>query len=370
MKKIATITTHTALNYGAVLQAYALCKYIQMTGNECSILDYQPSYVKKSYQIITKPRKLQDIFLCVFQIVHYSSRKNRKKKFEEFRKSYLTLSKETISGKERLIEYANAMDLLICGSDQIWNPTLHEFDEAYFFSYEGIDTPKISYAASFGQDCIEEKYKTELIKRLKGFRAFGCREHSAQLLLNSLVNRESKLVLDPVFLLEREHWDKIAIPVFEKKKYDLVYFLSNPGRTVHAVKNYSSQKNRQVISIGFSPRDMKSHGVIKKYDLGPREFLGYIISAETIITNSFHCTAFSIIFRKNFFVRIVNTGNSRNDRMLTLLRELGLEERVFTDQEADLVDYAMPINYDDVEKRLMQLSEQSKNFLMHELSIG
>lgn len=366
--KIGTITTHSALNYGAVLQAYALCKFIRSQKINCDILDYQPKYIKKSYSLLTKPKKLQDLFLVLYQLCYYSQRNERKSKFEDFRKSFLNVTSNKILSKNELIDTSNKFDLLISGSDQIWNPKLHEFDEAYFLSYDEIKVPRISYAASFGQDRIEDKYKDVLINRLKGYHAFGCRENSARKLLLDLLNRESVLVLDPVFLLDVEMWKKIAIYPQKNLKYNLAYFLSNPGESLYAVKKYSDSKKESVVSIGFSPRDMKYKGINKKYNIGPREFLGYIIDADTIISNSFHCTAFSIIFRKNFYVRVSAGNESRNDRMVTLLNELGLSDRVFTDKEAQTIDFNVPIDYKNVEAKLTKLTNQSKDYIRKEIS--
>ena len=89
MKKIATITTHSALNYGAVLQAYALSTYLNNIGYHCEVLDYQPDYVNESYRLIKVPHNPSEILLAGFQALHYQERKKRRTKFETFRRNYL-----------------------------------------------------------------------------------------------------------------------------------------------------------------------------------------------------------------------------------------------------------------------------------------
>ena len=89
MKRVATITTHSALNYGAVLQAYALSTYLNDIGYHCEVLDYQPEYISESYRLVKRPRTPSGIMLSGFQVMHYRERKLRRARFEAFRKNSL-----------------------------------------------------------------------------------------------------------------------------------------------------------------------------------------------------------------------------------------------------------------------------------------
>ena len=363
MKKVATITTHSALNYGAVLQAYALSTYLNDAGYHCEVLDYQPGYVKASYRLIKVPHSPSGILLSGFQAMHYRERKARRERFETFRKNYLKTTYEKATQKEELVFLANEFDVLICGSDQIWNPKLHHFDEAYFLSYPEIKAKRMSYAASFGQDSLDDESKNEIARRISAIERFGCREYTAQRVVQELTGRNAEMVLDPVFLLPAETWRKMKTSFdCPKGGYVLAYFLSNPGNSMKAAECYAQKSGKQLYSIGFSPRDVKNHAV-NRYDLGPQEFLCAIDGAETVITNSFHATAFSIIFHKQFFTRISSGNDSRNDRMLSLLKQLGLENRVFTDETANTVDFSEKIDYQAVEAKLQQLIFSSKSYL-------
>lgn len=362
MKKIGTITTHSALNYGAVLQAYALNQYLCMQGSDCEVIDYQPDYVASSYRLINKPKSVQGLILAGYQILHYKQREERRRKFETFRKNYLRLSPFQVKDRKELIDTVNTYDLAICGSDQIWSPELHHFDEAYFLSYPEIETPKISYAASFGQDSLDEKHLQEIQRRIKGFAGFGCREYTAQTIIENLTGEKPELVLDPVFLLDRKQWRSIETKYDHEGKYVLAYFLSNPAASMYAAQNYAKENNLELLSIGFSPRDYK-YQANNIYDAGPQDFLSLIDEADTVITNSFHATAFSILFHKNFFTRLSEGKESRNNRMLTLLRELGLEDRTFTDSTASSTDFSQTIDYDAVDLKLARMLEKSVEYL-------
>lgn len=363
MKKIATITTHSALNYGAVLQAYALSTYLNDAGCHCEVLDYQPSYIKDSYKSIKIPHNISGLLLSGFQGMHYREREVRRNRFETFRKNWLRTTYEIATKKEELISLANKFDVLICGSDQIWNPQLHHFDEAYFLSYPEIKARRMSYAASFGQDSLDENSKTEIARRISTIERFGCREYTAQKVIKELTGQDAAMVLDPVFLISAKIWQKMETAFgCQNGEYTLAYFLSNPGNSAKAAKQYAQETGKQLYSIGFSPRDV-NNGAINCYDLGPQEFLSAIDGADTVITNSFHATAFSIIFHKQFFTRISSGNDSRNDRMLSLLKQLGLENRTFTDETASRIDFSQKIDYEAVETKLQQLILSSKKFL-------
>lgn len=361
MKKYATITTHAALNYGAVLQAYALSRYLNDTGRPCQVLNYVPDHVRRIYRLTEWPRSAAGVVRFVYQIANYGPRKRRKEKFQAFRQEYLPLSGEEFGTHPQLIQAANGVDTVICGSDQIWNPAIHDFDEGYFLSFPEVKCRRVSYAASFGQDQVAEDVKPEMKRRLSGFEAVAFREHSAQRLMQELTGVSAPLVLDPVFLQDADLWRKMAKPVKAQKPYLLMYMLSDPKGLPYALKDYAKQNNMDHLSIGFLPRDVK-YRMNRDYSLGPEEFLGAVEGAEVIVTNSFHCTAFSIIFEKNFYVRVNQGKGSRNDRMVTLLTELGLEDRLLYGDTLP-PNFDEPIDYQTVRQRLRQWIDASKEYL-------
>ena len=361
MKKYATITTHAALNYGAVLQAYALSRYLNDTGRTCQVLNYVPDHVRRDYSLIGVPHTPTEAIRFAYRLMHYSARKTRMKKFQAFRQEFLPLSGEELRTHQGLIQAVSDYDTVVCGSDQIWNPVLHGFDEGYFLSFPEVTCRRVSYAASFGQDHVAEDVKPEMKRRLELFEAVAFREHSAQRLMQELTGVSAPLVLDPVFLLDAAHWRAMTRPVSAKSPYLLLYMLSDPKALPYALKDYAGANGMDHLSIGFLPRDMK-YRLNRDYSLGPQEFLGAVAGAELIVSNSFHCTAFAIIFEKNFYVRVNQGKATRNDRMITLLTELGLEDRLLY---GDILppDFGKPIDYQTVRQRLQERIAASKEYL-------
>lgn len=367
MKRIATLTTHAALNYGAVLQAYALQQYIRDQGCACEVLNYVPTYISKYYALIQRPTTIRSLLLSLYQARHSDARAQRQAQFERFRQTYLHLSGPVLSTHDDLVHTANGYDLILCGSDQIWNPAIHGFDEGFFLSFPDFHAEKVSYAASFGQDMIEEAIKPELRRRLTGFSAFSCREHSACLLLRELTGQDPTMVLDPVFLLTPRHWRSMKQPIYAPKTYALAYFLSDPGQSPFALKRYAKQHGAAVFSIGFSPRDVR-YGITCDYSLGPCQFLSAVDGASVILTNSFHCAAFAILFEKNFFIRISRGKSSRNDRLVSLLEDLGLQDRMYYDEDIGTLALDKPIDYGPVKRLLLDHISKSKAFLQQFLT--
>lgn len=364
--RVGTITTHTAHNYGATLQAYALCEFINQQGHACEIIDYRPVYSENNYRILKPVKSFQDCLVRGYQLMHYSARKKRYDKFISFQKSMMKLSKKSCRDLSDLKDINMDYDVMVCGSDQIWSPELHEFDEAYFLTYRDDTVTPIGYAPSFGMDVLPTEYNEEIMRRIEGFHHLAFREYTGQEIIKTLLGRDVPIVLDPTFLLNKESWENISSPRIIKEKYVLMYFLSNPGKAAEIAYKKAIKEGYKVVSIGFSPRNfMKPYK--KRYDLGPLDFLSYIQNAEYIVTNSFHGTALSIIFNKNFYVRINRGTKTRNNRIVTLLNELDLTGKMFFDDESNSIDYHQKIDYMTVNGIRNRLTESSKNFLIKAL---
>ena len=163
MKKAGILTFHKSINYGSVLQAYALLQTIIKIGNPVEIIDYQQKNYKYLYGILRKPCSLDNIKYNLINCCFLKALLTRKKNFENFRKKYLHLSDKRYECGGNLEDIVRAYDVLICGSDQIWNPDAKDFDINFFLPF-ARRAEKISYAVSINGGILDTLDNKEELK--------------------------------------------------------------------------------------------------------------------------------------------------------------------------------------------------------------
>lgn len=220
---------------------------------------------------------------------------------QAFREEYLPLSQKQYFTQEALMADPPQADIYVCGSDQIWNRRLTNLaTPTYFLEFAPKGTKRIAFAPSISvpwseSDCDEIK------NYLSKFDALSVRESSNLSQVASLVDKPVYHVADPVFLLSSREWDEIAIKPQYKEPYLLCYFLSVSDLAVKTVKRLRELTGLKIVHININALD-KFHSDYNARVVGPREFVGLIANATYVCTNSFHCTAFSLIYRKNLTV--------------------------------------------------------------------
>lgn len=322
--KIKTLTTYNVYNYGASLQAYALMKYLQNKGHEVEIIDYQPEYLRRKYDYkwVNPESKMSKYLLTrfVYRIMKYLQRQTtlkRKKAFDQFTDNLLKQTKVKYLNYSELKKNPPEADLYLVGSDQIWN-VFYETgrDDAFFLDFVKKGK-KASYAASFSYINIDDENKKRIKRLLEDFTAVSVREYHGVDILQK-IGIESQWVLDPVFLLSKDEW-RTLIPAYNKKeKYLLIYdFEGNKSLKKFAI-DYAKEYGLKIYSINdtyplfYADKNFNS--------AGPIEFLTMIYHCDAFISNSFHGTAFSIMFNKPVFVfnRHRHKVNSRMESLMTL----------------------------------------------------
>ena len=364
--KIKTITCHDVYNYGASLQAYALQQYLSSLGHDVEIIDYKPDYMRVHYNFWYVPDNsryyckamksgLFRFFLCCYFAPARFATYGRKLKFDIFTRKYLHLTKRYLSYQD-LIDCPPEADVYIAGSDQIWNCKLpNGKDPAYFLQFGDKGIKRISYAASFAIPEIPDENKLQMHDWLKLFNAISVREKTGVKILDSLSVKGIE-VLDPVFLLTHDTWKTFCNcrTGEEKKKYILVYDLFlNDDRLVKEAKRLSSKYNLEIISVDASRKCPFADKNIS--NAGPEEFVKLIANAEYVVTNSFHATAFSIIFNRRFSVYYKYSNISR---ISDILSTLGIEKQL----NPDVPEYVF--NWDKINCVLRGIRENSYNFIL------
>lgn len=351
-KKIGVLTFHNAVNYGAALQAYALERYIEKKGVDSELIDYQNPYVYRE-PTLKWIWKGKNLVWNVYNTVEYPFWYKRYKKFETF------IHKVNVSNKYETGNFSKYSCLLV-GSDQVWNLNTTHGDFTYYL--KGVkDVRKCSYASSFGTVKLDDKYMDDIRNSLQGFDVLTVRENSGKKFINELLpGRDVELVLDPTFLLTRDEWRKILVKPKYNEKYILIYQLAYSKPLIHYAQLLAKARKCKLITINGNPRQpFKGINVL---DAGPDEWLGLVEGAEMVLTNSFHGTVFSIIFQKNFYTSLLTDQAERNDRVMTLLTELGLEDRILLD-EMNLESMDDKIDYSVIDGRLNRLINTSYNCL-------
>ena len=320
--KIGIITFHCARNYGAILQTAALYQKLSELFNpvEVYIIDYCPKSIKQSflYKKNSENSPLINLLRLLYSVVQLPFTIEAIYKLNLFRRKYfICIKKEDIK----------MLDLIVCGSDQIWNPLLTKGLDPHYFGIidESYHIKSIAYAASDGGN-LEADQPDSISKYLNNLDSISVREKSMVRLIQKYYKGSISSVLDPVFLPDSSFWDT----VFSKRKYQnyiLIYQFYN-NNIIKDAKKIAKQTGKKIIEItyGFPYRRMfkSTHKILAS--IGLEEFISLFVYADYILTNSFHGTAFSIIFNKQF-CSYKKENDKRSVRIADLLSEFDLTER-------------------------------------------
>lgn len=329
--KIKVITCSRAQSYGAVLQTYATQYFFEKLGNNVEIIDYAPDFVIRSHKICyVGDEKCNNIFLKICYILYTGySRYKRNKMLNKFIDTYLHMTKFQYRTFEELCDNVPLADMYICGSDQIWNINYpNGWDKSYYLGFVK-NKPKHSIAASLAlnKDSLPLKYFSFVKEQLKDFSSITVREDIAVDIIQPLVTQKVHHILDPVFLLDKEEWDILESKAEGKVMnggYILIMPMGDGSNVFEIAKQLKSKYQLPIYNITFSLR--KKSGVDRTFNsCSPSMFLRLIKNAKVMVTNSFHGTAFSIIYQRDFWsCNIPNTSS----RIESLLRSFGLEHRL------------------------------------------
>jgi polysaccharide pyruvyl transferase WcaK-like protein len=352
--KVGIITFHHTPNYGATLQTYALSKILKCWGHDVEIIDYQPKKIVEFYrrECIIIDKKMQINRRAIDNLI-----KAFKMRF--FLLYRMKLSPQKCSERAELKNLAQRYDIIIAGSDQIWCLDAYRgFDPSFFLDFvDGRITTKISYAASFGETTQLGKQKELICQLINQFDAVSVRDSNSLELIKEECNKEATKVLDPTLLIE--YYNILSVPK-SKENYLLMY--TQKGLTLEQknfIKLISKIKNLSIISIG-KYNDIATKNVI---GISPEKWLGYFSQASYIITNTYHGTIFSLVFKKPFNVFY---NNKKSNKTGDLLKSLDLENRIISESNfSNPVDNNFfNIDYTLVCQKLEENILHSKSYLL------
>ncbi len=381
MKPVGLVTCYFHHNYGSMLQAYAtemVMREMQLPFQTIACkapIDYMEEnriiYLIKKMLIGDWKMRLGKMKIEYEKRLDPVFAKNwcdRNEAFNKFSDEYFHLS-PYCKDREALKLMAENYSAFIVGSDQLWRTDSVEHGY-YTLDWVPDNIRKIAYSTSIGVKHVPW-FQVEKNKRfMNRFEYIALREQSACDLVYKLTGRKVQVVLDPTLLFTGEQWMHIQqVEPIVKGKYIFCYLLGNNPNQRTLIKRIQRETDLKIVALQHLDEYIKSdEGFADEapYNVGPREFLNYIRNAEYIFTDSFHCSVFSILYKKRFFTFSrfnENVRQSTNTRIDNLLNITGLSQRKI-DCKYDLkLILDMPCNYTGAEDRLNLLRQSSRAYL-------
>ena len=319
-------------NFGSSLQAYALQRAVRDMGYECVHLDYRPDRTEKIRNLLKSGNDPKLILEGIRKREVKADQSGARRKSEAIPAFYQRRMKLTAPcrNQKELRKASRDCDLLLCGSDQIWNPVW--LNPAYFLTFADRNVPKAAYAPSLGVSRLPKAGKIRKIRRwTKDFRAISVREEEGAQLLKQMTGREVPVLPDPVCLLSVEEWNEIAGKAPEGEPYLLCYFIGSNPVYWERVLTLQKETGLRVIVLPVTAESYRS-GYELLDGAGPEDFLAAVRDAACFCTDSFHGFVFGSIFgtRMEVIRRYreddPESKNSRVDQFRRLLSEKPIDE--------------------------------------------
>ena len=386
MKKIGCVIAYRKghTNYGTSLVGYALLKKIRQLGFQVEVINYVKhlSFLQKFVFVWNAIRcgELKNIIARLtakrLQKKHTKYAANiriRTKAVEKYQsKKILPLFKDYV-GYESLHDGSKNYDTVVVGSDQVWTPMSLPNK---FFNLLFVDDSvrKVAYGSSFGVSSIPRFQQKATGKYLDRFYKIGVREQKGKEIVDSLSRQNAQVVADPTMLLNADEWRR---EIFMESRaslepYIFCYFLGTNQDARKAANELKAKTGYKIVALlhmdEYVPED-EAFGDETPYDVDPEEFLRLIHNASYVCTDSFHCSAFSIQFHKQFmtfyrFAQGASTG--RNSRIDSLFNVLGINrERLY---QGNIMKIESPVDWASVDEKLDELRKKSIIFLKESLT--
>lgn len=366
--KVGIMTWFQYHNYGTSLQVTGTYKILKKYGYEPAVIDYKESgnpifkhrkgVIKSSFDIIKK--RLQD------HPYHRYEEKGREERFDDFLRENLKFTR-SVQLMSELESLNNEFDAFICGSDQIWAPSV--FNTHYYLDFVFEDNKKIAYAPSVGLPQIDDENVRHLIKKYASkFSSISTREEQGSRIISEIIGRDVETVIDPTLLLTSKEWNELASNNYENSApYLLVYMLGKNEKYWKTIEKIAKQLKLEIKIIPVFFGDLDRSGCIKE-PVGPADFLSLIKNASYVCTDSFHGLAFSVNYGKKFcvFERFKNNDKlNQNSRIYNALNLFQLNSRLVNSNLNTVI--FDDINYSRVYEILNSEREKSIKYLLDSL---
>lgn len=362
--KVGIMTFPNSVSYGAALQMVALQNAVSRLDHEVEVINYHNPYMKAEKH--AKKGSRHPLRSEVQRLLRPWMHRRLYTAFGNFETQYAhCYPKHAFTNKKQLVDMGKRYDAVICGSDQVWSPFVTDTDLSFFLDFCTDRTRRIAYAPSFGAEEFSEEFYQKITPELERFSALSARELPGKQLVERLTGRETTVVADPTFLMDAAAWEQMekAHPA-ASGEYVLYFVLGWSEQMMRRCEAFAKQQGIKMVVVGGNPmRARRNRNPMIEYaiDIGPQEWLYLMRHARYVFTNSFHGTAFSIIFQKDFYVHYpAHTGS----RLRQLVETMGLGERVF-DEQKELIGSS--VDYAKAQKAFAEMKEQSLAYLENAL---
>jgi hypothetical protein len=342
-------------NYGQILQCYALQKYLRDVGHDAYLIRYDPrnDFVKTPVfrKILKVCDPVQLYRFLVWKIkkhrtdgkLTYILELNKERRFFKFKDKYIKYSTETYHSHQELAEHPPEADMYIVGSDQVWNFYQNRLMKvkpqvkAYFLDFGNDSIKRIAYAASFGKEELENDFIREIAPLLKRFNYVSVREKTGLDICHQCGVDTAEWVPDPTMLLKADIYRALYDNKCNKPKqpYCLLYLLGNKyDFSIKRIYDWAQEKELVVFYVSANDEYAleNTFEVTEKVYATIPQWLYLIDNAEYVITNSYHCSVFSLIFNKKFaIISLVNMYKNMNTRFTSLFEYFNIENRFIND---------------------------------------
>ncbi|MCM1284183.1 MAG: polysaccharide pyruvyl transferase family protein [Roseburia sp.] len=362
-KRIGIITLSASDNCGSLLQAFALQQILkERFAYRVEIINLKTKKSARVYDLFTKdfyrhPRK------TLFVLMHIRSIWNQKRDYEDFRKQYLDMTHRVYKNISDLKHLKYDYDVIIAGSDQLWNADMLDYDDAFFIPWE-TSAKKVAYSVSLGSLQKYDSVKTEHVRKwLKNFDMISVREVTGKQTLEVLTNKRIEILADPTLLIEPEEWKLLAGGRMISKEYIFYYSWAYSDVSMNKiVQRFAKEKSLDVYVINsskwrrFRP---EKFGFWLYEKSGPIAFINLMLYAKYVFVQSFHGVVFSNILKKRFFFLNENIDvDFRADNMLKIFHE---ENQIIHSWED--MERAMNTNLTYTSEEYMLLVNKSLEYL-------
>ncbi len=373
MKSVGLVTYYGE-NYGGMLQAYALQRYVKYLGYECKIISNDFMYKStNSTRLTAKINNLRQFIKSPFSYMdkrksmhaYSNERALASACFRDFLNKYIDIDNTGYDTYQQYLDNPPQYDVYLSGSDQIWNPNLYHKNGYYFLEFAPENATRIAYASSVGVSSVTKEQASFMKPHLKKIDVISTRETDGSRIVQGITGKDVRTVIDPTLLLNGEQWSEIAAEPVVDKPYIFCYLFGERDYISNIKKQVKEITGLDLVCIPYIARELSGDDM-KVFEAGPAEFISLIKNAEFVLTDSFHATAFSINLKTPFlslcrFAK--NDVRSMNSRLNTILSLVDLEDRLIDENDKITKEMLFDIDFEKAHKLLDERRKEDAEFL-------